>query len=85
MDITFPLLILCIPLFMFLLLGIAGCKMSHKMAGILGTAGMGVTAVMAYTVKNLEPSTVYFFRVTAVSGSITDWQNSGAPSSRTIH
>ncbi|HRN03509.1 MAG TPA: NADH-quinone oxidoreductase subunit L, partial [Muribaculaceae bacterium] len=47
---TFPLLILCIPLFMFLLLGIAGCKMSHKMAGILGTAGMGVTAVMAYTV-----------------------------------
>ena len=35
---------------MFLLLGIAGCKMSHKMAGILGTAGMGVTAVMAYTV-----------------------------------
>lgn len=50
MDITFPLLILCIPLFMFLLLGIAGCKMSHKMAGILGTAGMGVTAVMAYTV-----------------------------------
>ena len=50
MDITFPLLILCIPLFMFMLLGIAGCKMSHKMAGILGTAGMGVTAVMAYTV-----------------------------------
>lgn len=50
MNITFPLLILCIPLFMFLLLGIAGCKMSHKMAGILGTAGMGVTAVMAYTV-----------------------------------
>lgn len=50
MDITFPLLILCIPLFMFLLLGIAGCKMSHKMAGILGTAGMSVTAVMAYTV-----------------------------------
>lgn len=50
MDITFPLLILCIPLFMFLLLGIAGCKMSHKMAGILGTTGMGVTAVMAYTV-----------------------------------
>lgn len=29
------------------------------------------TAVMAYTVKDLEPSTVYFFRVTAISGSIT--------------
>ena len=56
MDITFPLLILCIPLFMFLLLGIAGCKMSHKTAGILGTAGMGVTAILAYTV-----ALTYFF------------------------
>lgn len=56
MDITFPLLILCIPLFMFLLLGIAGCKMSHKMAGILGTAGMGVTAILGYTV-----ALTYFF------------------------
>lgn len=56
MDITFPLLILCIPLFMFLLLGIAGCKMSHKTAGILGTVGMGVTAVLGYTV-----ALTYFF------------------------
>ena len=56
MDITFPLLILCIPLFMFLLLGIAGCKMSHKMAGILGTVGMGVTAILGYTV-----ALTYFF------------------------
>lgn len=29
------------------------------------------TAVMAYTVKDLEPSTVYLLRVTAVSGSTT--------------
>ncbi len=56
MDITFPLLILCIPLFMFLLLGIAGCKMSHKTAGILGTVGMGVTAILGYTV-----ALTYFF------------------------
>lgn len=56
MDITFPLLILCIPLFMFLLLGIAGCKMSHKMAGVIGTAGMGITTVLAYTV-----ALTYFF------------------------
>jgi NADH-quinone oxidoreductase subunit L len=33
---------------MFLLLGLLGNKMSHKMAGILGTAGMGVTLVLAY-------------------------------------
>ncbi len=56
MDITFPLLILCIPLFMFLLLGIAGYKMSHKMAGILGTVGMGITAILGYTV-----ALTYFF------------------------
>ncbi|MDE6300165.1 MAG: NADH-quinone oxidoreductase subunit L [Muribaculaceae bacterium] len=47
---TLPLLILAIPLFMFLLLGIAGVKMSHKLAGWLGCLGMGTTLVLAYTV-----------------------------------
>ena len=42
------LLILAIPLFMFLFLGLLGKFMSHKMAGILGTAGMGVTLILAY-------------------------------------
>ena len=50
MSITLPLLILVIPLFMFLLLGIAGVKMSHKLAGWLGCLGMGTTLVLAYTV-----------------------------------
>ncbi len=49
MDITMPLLILAIPLTMFLLLGIAGCKMSHKLAATLGILGMGTTMVLAYT------------------------------------
>lgn len=31
--------ILAIPLFMFLLLGLLGMKMSHKLAGTLGTLG----------------------------------------------
>lgn len=56
MDITFPLLILVIPIAMFLILGLAGMKMSHKLAGVLGTIGMGVTAVLAYTV-----AFTYFF------------------------
>ncbi len=43
-----PLLILVIPLFMFLLLGIAGCKMSHKLAGWLGCLGLGTTLVLSY-------------------------------------
>ncbi|MBD5218969.1 MAG: NADH-quinone oxidoreductase subunit L [Bacteroidales bacterium] len=48
MDITLPILILAIPLTMFLLLGIAGCKMSHKLAATLGIAGMGTTLVLSY-------------------------------------
>lgn len=47
MDITLPLLILVIPLFMFLLLGLAGSKMSHKLAGALGTLGMGTVLVLS--------------------------------------
>ena len=48
MEATIPVLILAIPLFMFLLLGILGKYMSHKWAGILGTAGMGITLILAY-------------------------------------
>ena len=48
MGFTIPLLILAIPLAMFLILGLLGHKMSHKMAGVLGTSAMGVTLVLAY-------------------------------------
>ena len=48
MDATIPVLILAIPLFMFLFLGLLGKFMSHKWAGIIGTTGMGVTLVLAY-------------------------------------
>ena len=47
MSITLPILILAIPLTMFLLLGICGFKMSHKLAGWLGCLGMGTTLVAA--------------------------------------
>ncbi|HJE39879.1 MAG TPA: NADH-quinone oxidoreductase subunit L [Candidatus Amulumruptor caecigallinarius] len=53
---TLPLLILVIPLFMFLLLGLAGNKMSPRLSGILGCLGMGTTMVLAYIV-----SFTYFF------------------------
>ena len=48
MDFIIPLLILAIPLGMFLLLGLAGMKMSHKLAGVLGTLGMGTVLVLSY-------------------------------------
>lgn len=49
MDQITSVLILALPLCMFLLLGVFGNKMSHKMAGILGTLGMGVTLILAYS------------------------------------
>ncbi len=48
MDITLPILILTIPLFMFFLLGLLGMKMSHKLAGTLGCLGMGTVLVLSY-------------------------------------
>ena len=48
MDITIPVLILAIPLFMFIFLGLCGMKMSHKLAGTLGTLGMGTVLVLSY-------------------------------------
>ncbi len=56
MDITLPILILALPLGMFLLLGILGGKMSHKLAGVLGISGMGATMVISYIV-----AFTYFF------------------------
>ncbi len=56
MEATLPILILSIPLFMFLFLGLLGKYMAHKWAGILGTLGMGVTMILAYTV-----AFTYFF------------------------
>lgn len=43
-----PIIILALPLVMFLFLGLFGNKLSHRWAGVLGTAGMGVTMVLAY-------------------------------------
>ena len=54
--VTSAILILAIPLLMFLFLGLAGKYLPHRWAGILGTAGMGVTMVLAYTV-----AFTYFF------------------------
>ncbi|MDO4320576.1 MAG: NADH-quinone oxidoreductase subunit L, partial [Bacteroidales bacterium] len=48
MSLTIPILILAIPLFMFIFLGLCGKKMSHLLAGTLGTLGMGTVLVLAY-------------------------------------
>ena len=50
MDLSYSIITLLLPLFMFLLLGLAGMKMPKKLAGILGTCAMLVTTVIAYGV-----------------------------------
>ncbi|MDE7153558.1 MAG: NADH-quinone oxidoreductase subunit L [Muribaculaceae bacterium] len=56
MDATIQILILAIPLFMFLFLGLLGKYLSHKLAGILGTTAMGIVTALAYYTAYL-----YFF------------------------
>ena len=58
MGVTIPLLILVIPLFMFVFLGLAGMKMKHPVAGILGCLGMGTVMLLSY-----YTAYVYFFSV----------------------
>ena len=48
MDVTIPILILSIPLFMFVFLGLLGMKMSHRTAGTLGCLGMGTVLLLSY-------------------------------------
>ncbi|MBR1889945.1 MAG: NADH-quinone oxidoreductase subunit L [Alloprevotella sp.] len=44
----FTLLILLLPLASFLFLGLAGHKLSHKAAGLVGTICLGIVAVLSY-------------------------------------
>ncbi|MDE6268491.1 MAG: NADH-quinone oxidoreductase subunit L [Muribaculaceae bacterium] len=48
MESTMPVLILAIPLFTFLLLGLLGKFMQRGMAGVIGTSAMGITLVLSY-------------------------------------
>jgi len=56
MNPIIPLLILCLPLLGFLVLGLLGPKMSHKAAGWYGVLSMGATMVLAYIT-----AATYFF------------------------
>ena len=48
MEYSYVFLILLLPLLSFVLLGLAGMKMSHKLAGIIGTASLAVVTVLSY-------------------------------------
>ena len=48
MDYSYVFLILLLPLLSFLVLGLAGMKMSHKAAGLIGTAVLSVVTILCY-------------------------------------
>ena len=47
MDYSYVYLILLLPALSFLLLGLAGMKMSHKLAGIIGTCSSAVVTILS--------------------------------------
>ncbi len=48
MEFSYVFLILLLPALSFLILGLAGMKMSHKTAGLIGTISLGVVTVISY-------------------------------------
>ena len=80
MDYT--IFILALPLLSFLVLALAGMKMSHKLAGILGTLSLGAVAVMSYI------TAFKFFgaeRVDGVLPTATPWNFEWLPFTESLH
>ena len=48
MGYEFTALILLLPLLSFIVLGLAGMKMSHKTAGLIGTCSLGLVTILSY-------------------------------------
>ena len=48
MDYSYAFLILLLPMLSFLILGLAGMKMSHKVAGLIGTTSLGIVTILSY-------------------------------------
>jgi len=48
MDYTYSFLILLLPLLSFIILGLAGMKMSHKTAGLIGTCSLALVTIVSY-------------------------------------
>lgn len=63
MDFSYALYIVLIPLFTFLITGLLGHKIKDSISGLIGTFGLGASAVISYlTAYN------YFFKVGKVEG-----------------
>ena len=48
MDYSYVYLILLLPFLSFVIFGLAGMKMSHKAAGLIGTISLGLVTALSY-------------------------------------
>ena len=48
MQYSYSVWILLLPLLSFLVLGLAGMKMKHKVAGLIGTTSLGIVTILSY-------------------------------------
>ena len=53
MDFNYTILILLLPVLSFLVLGLAGMRMTHKMAGAIGTTVLTAVAALSYVTAYL--------------------------------
>ena len=64
MEYSYVYLILLLPMLSFVILGLAGMKMSHKVAGLIGTTSLGIVTILSYLT-----AFTYFFGDRAADGA----------------
>ena len=64
MEYSYVYLILLLPMLSFVILGLAGMKMSHKVAGLIGTTSLGIVTILSYIT-----AFTYFFGDRAADGA----------------
>ena len=45
---SYTIFIMLLPLLSFIILGLAGMKMQHKVAGLIGTCSLGIVTILSY-------------------------------------
>ena len=64
MEYSYVYLILLLPMLSFVILGLADMKMSHKVAGLIGTTSLGIVTILSYIT-----AFTYFFGDRAADGA----------------
>ena len=59
----YTIFIMLLPLLSFIVLGLAGMKMQHKVAGLIGTCSLGMVTILSYIT-----AFQYFFGLDRVNG-----------------